>query len=214
MGVERGSHSAAGVTSGLAQLRAYDRSWLRGDVIAGVTVTAYLVPQCLAYAGLAGVPPITGLWVAVVAMVLYALLGTSRQLSVGPESAIAIMVAAAVAPLAAGDPTRYAALCAGLALLVGIMCIGAWALRMGFIADLLSEPILLGYIAGVALIMIGSQLGTLGGAPLAAHDTVGKVVELGVDAGQGPTADAGDRGGRHAVSSWCCAGSSRWRPAP
>ena len=105
----------------------------------------------------------TGLWVAVVAMVLYAFLGTSRQLSVGPESAMAIMVAAAVAPLAAGDPARYLALSAGLAIMVGVLCIGAWALRLGFLADLLSRPILLGYMAGVALIMIGSQLGTITG---------------------------------------------------
>ena len=90
------------VAAGLAQLRGYTPTWFRADLLAGVTVTAYLVPQCLAYAGLAGVSPVTGLWVAVVAMVVYALVGTSRQLSVGPESATAIMVAAAVTPLAAG----------------------------------------------------------------------------------------------------------------
>ena len=96
-------------------------------------------------------------------MIAYALLGTSRQLSVGPESATAIMVAAAVAPLAAGDPQRYVALAAGLALLVGAVCIAAFALRLGFLADLLSQPILIGYMAGVALIMIGSQLATITG---------------------------------------------------
>ena len=72
------------VRAGLAQLRGYTPAWFRADLLAGVTVTAYLVPQCLAYADLAGVPPATGLWVAVVAMIVYALLGTSRQLSVGP----------------------------------------------------------------------------------------------------------------------------------
>ena len=168
-----------GVVAGLAQLRGYSRTWLRIDVVAGITVTAYLVPQCLAYGDLAGVDPVTGLWVAVVGMVLYALLGTSRQLSVGPESATAVMVAAAVAPLAGNDPARYAALCAGLALLVGLFCIAAWALRLGFVADLLSQPILIGYMAGVGLIMIGSQLDKITGVALRSDDTIGKAIELG-----------------------------------
>ncbi len=170
--------TADGVVAGLAQLRGYKPSWFRDDAVAGVAVTAYLVPQCLAYAGLAGAAPITGLWVAVAAMVVYALLGTSRQLSVGPGSATAIMVAAAVAPLAAGDPDRYLALSAGLAILVGVICIGAWALRLGFVADLLSHPILMGYMAGVALIMMASQLGTLTGIPLQGDSAPAKVAEL------------------------------------
>ena len=166
------------MVGGLAHLRGYNASWFRADALAGVAVTAYLVPQCLAYAGLAGAPPITGLWVAVAAMVVYALLGTSRQLSVGPESATAIMVAAAVAPLAAGDPDRYLVLSASLAILVGIICIGAWALRLGFLADMLSHPILLGYMAGVALIMIGSQLGTITGISLGDGGIPARLVEL------------------------------------
>ncbi len=178
MGAEARAPRPRGAVTGLAQLRAYERPWLRADVLAGITVTAYLVPQCLAYAELAGSAPIMGLWVAVAAMVIYAFLGTSRQLSVGPESATAIMVTAAVAPLAAGDPARYVALSASLAIMVGLICVAAWALRLGFVADLLSKPILIGYMAGVALIMIGSQLATIGGVQLSAHDTVGKVLEL------------------------------------
>jgi high affinity sulfate transporter 1 len=169
---------SSSAVAGLAQLHGYRPGWLRIDVVAGVTVTAYLVPQCLAYGDLAGVSPVTGLWVAVIGMVLYALLGTSRQLSVGPDAATAVMVAAAVAPLAGGDPVRYTALCAGLALLVGLICIAAWALRLGFLADLLSQPILIGYMAGVGLIMIGSQLGTLTGVHLAAGRAIGESVEL------------------------------------
>jgi high affinity sulfate transporter 1 len=171
------------VTAGLTQLRGYRPDWFRADLLAGITVTAYLVPQCLAYADLAGVEPVTGLWVAVVAMVAYALLGTSRQLSVGPESATAVMVAAAVAPLAAGDPARYAALAAGLALLVGLVCIVAFVLRLGFLADLLSQPILIGYMAGVALIMIGSQLATITGVTLTSDGAIAKTVELSGKAG-------------------------------
>lgn len=164
--------------SGRAQLRAYRRAWLRPDVVAGLTVTAYLVPQCLAYAELAGVAPIAGLWVAVAAMVAYALLGTSRLLSVGPESATAVMVVAAVGPLAAGDPARYAALAAGLALLVGLVCLAAWALRLGFLADLLSRPILVGYMAGVAAIMVASQLPVLTGISATASGTLPRVAEV------------------------------------
>ncbi len=174
----RRARAGGGVTAGLAQLRGYNGGWFRADLLAGITVTAYLIPQCLAYADLAGVEPVTGLWVAVVAMVAYALLGTSRQISVGPESTTAVMVATAVAPLAGGDPARYAALAAGLALLVGLVCIAAFVLRLGFLADLLSQPILVGYMAGVALIMIGSQLATITGVTLSSEGSVAKVVEL------------------------------------
>jgi len=164
--------------TGLTRLRTYRRAWLRADVLAGITVTAYLVPQCLAYSELAGASPVTGLWVAVFAMAIYALLGTSRQLSVGPESATAIMVAAAVAPLAAGDPGRYLALSTGLAVIIGLLCIAAWAVRLGFIADLLSQPILIGYMAGVAVIMIVSQLGTITGIRLTSDGPISRIVEL------------------------------------
>jgi high affinity sulfate transporter 1 len=166
------------VVAGLGQLRGYTAGWFRADVLAGVTVTAYLVPQVLAYADLAGVPPISGLWVAVLAMIVYALLGTSRMLSVGPEAAASIMVAAAVAPLAGGDPARYAALAAGLALMVGLICIAAFLLRLGFLADLLSQPILVGYLAGVAVIMVASQLGTIFGVTVSATDSLGRIGEL------------------------------------
>ncbi|MFB0631028.1 SulP family inorganic anion transporter [Streptomyces sp. AB3(2024)] len=145
--------------------RAYRRNWLRGDALAGVTVAAYLVPQVMAYAGVAGLPPVAGLWAALPAMVLYALSGSSRLLSVGPESTTALMTAVAVGPLAAGDPARYAALAAALALVVGLLCLVAWAVRLGFLADLLSRPVLVGYLAGVAFIMIVDQLRRLTGVP-------------------------------------------------
>src|SRR6188474_1951966 len=104
---------------GIEQARGYQRSWLRWDVLAGITVAAYLVPQCMAYGVLAGLDPVVGLWAALPSLALYALLGSSPQLSVGPESTCAIMTAIALAPLAAGDPARYAALTAALAVLVG-----------------------------------------------------------------------------------------------
>jgi high affinity sulfate transporter 1 len=148
---------------GLSTLRQYRRPWLRGDVVAGVTVAAYAVPQVMAYAELAGLPAVVGLYAILVPLVLYALLGSSRQLSVGPESTTALLTAAAIGPLAAGDPARYAALAALLALLVAGYCVVAWALRLGFVADLLSRPVLVGYLTGVALTMIVGQLGTVTG---------------------------------------------------
>ncbi|WP_438295503.1 SulP family inorganic anion transporter [Streptomyces sp. HUAS TT7] len=136
----------------------YRRAWVSGDALAGVTVAAYLVPQVMAYAGVAGLPPVAGLWAALPATVLYAACGSSRLLSVGPESTTALMTAAAVGPLAAGDPARYFTLAAALAVIVGLLSLLAWAMRLGFLADVLSKPVLVGYLAGVALIMIVDQL--------------------------------------------------------
>jgi SulP family sulfate permease len=151
------------LTPGIAALAGYRRSWLRGDLLAGVTVAAYLVPQVMAYAGVAGLPPVAGLWAILPALALYAVLGSSRLLSVGPESTTALMTATVVGPLAAGDPARYATLAAALAITVGLLCLVAWAVRLGFVADLLSRPVLIGYLAGVALIMIVDQLPKLTG---------------------------------------------------
>jgi len=147
-------------------LRGYQRPWLRGDLIAGVTVAAYLIPQVMAYATVAGLNPVTGLWAALPALVAYAIFGSSRSLSMGPEATTALMTAIAIGPLAAGRPTRYAALAVSLALLVGLMALGAWALRLGFVSDLLSRPVLVGYMTGVALIMIADQLRRVTGVPV------------------------------------------------
>ncbi|MFN6337535.1 MAG: SulP family inorganic anion transporter, partial [Cyanobacteriota bacterium] len=140
----------------------------RGDLLAGLTVAAYLVPQCLAYGELAGLPPVTGLWAMLPAMLLYPLVGSSPQLSVGPETSTALMTAAVVSPLAASDPQRYGAMASLLALLVGVLCALGARLRLGFLADLLSKPILVGYLAGVALLMVCGQLHALTGTGLRA----------------------------------------------
>jgi len=163
---------------GWRQLAAYRPQWLRADLLAGLTVAAYLIPQCLAYGELAGVDPVRGLWAILPPLLLYALLGSSPQLSVGPESTTAVMTAAAIAPLAGGDPLRAAGLASLLALLVGFSCcLAAWA-RIGFVADLLSRPILLGYMAGVAMIMISGQLGRICGFELQAEGVIGQCWEL------------------------------------
>ncbi|QTE01975.1 putative sulfate transporter [Streptomyces cyanogenus] len=106
---------------GLGALTGYRRSWLRGDLLAGVTVAAYLVPQLMAYAGAAGLPPVAGLWAILPALALYAMFGSSRLLSVGPESTTALMTATVVGPLADGDAGRYASLAAALAVTVGLL---------------------------------------------------------------------------------------------
>jgi SulP family sulfate permease len=150
---------------GVAVLRRYDRVWLRGDVLAGVTVAAYLVPQVLAYAEVAGLPAIAGLWAVGPGLLAYALLGSSRLLSVGPESTTALMTAAGVGALvtAAGGMAMRQEVAALMAIAVGVVCIGGFLLRLGFLADLLSKPVLVGYMAGIAVLMIVSQLGKLTG---------------------------------------------------
>ena len=160
---------------GIAHLSRYQRAWLRGDVVAGVTVGAYLVPQAMAYATLAGLPAIAGLWVAIVPLCVYTVFGSSRQLSVGPESTTALMTAVVLSPIVAGDPDSYAALAAVLALLVGAICIGAGLARLGFLANMLSRPVLVGYMTGIAIVMIGSQLGKITGAPVSGDAFVAQI---------------------------------------
>ena len=150
----------------------YKRAWLRGDLLAGLTVAAYLIPQVMAYATLVGLSPIVGLWAALAPLLIYALLGSSRHMSVGPESTTALMVVAVLAPFAAGDASRYAALAAVLGVLVGAICFLAGIARLGFLANLLSRPVLVGYMTGVALVMMASQLGKLTGASVVGDEFV------------------------------------------
>ena len=141
-----------GVVSG------YQRSWLRRDALAGLTLWALLIPQGLAYGQLAGLSPVTGLYVGLVSLVLYALLGTSRYLTVGPESSVAMIVAVELAPLAGGDAARYSALAALLALLVAGFLVLGFVARLGIIIRLLSAPVLTGYLAGSGIVIAVSQL--------------------------------------------------------
>src|SRR3954469_5240639 len=147
------------LTPGLNYLtRSYHLRWLRRDGIAGVAVAAYLIPQVMAYSALIGVPPVASLWTALAAIVAYAVLGSSRILSSGPESTVALMTGVAIAPLAAHSADRAVALSATLALIVAGWCVLARLLRPGIIADLLSTPLLAGYLAGSAVLMVVSQL--------------------------------------------------------
>lgn len=148
---------------GLRVARSYQRDCLGSDLRAGLSVAAVAVPTGIAYAQLAGLPPVVGLYASILPPAAYALFGSSRQLIVGPDSATCAMVAAAILPLAAGDPTRYAALSVLLTLLVGVLGIAGGLLRLGFIANFLSIPILTGFLNGIALSIISGQLGKLFG---------------------------------------------------
>ncbi len=159
---------------GLQGLLSYQKQWLRGDLLAGITVAAYLIPQCMAYGELAGVGPVVGLWAILPPMLIYAVFGSSPQLSVGPESTTAVMTAVAIAPLAQNG-SDYASLAATSALLMSLICIVGYFARLGFLADLLSKPILTGYMAGVAGLMITSQLSKVSGLTINAISILGEI---------------------------------------
>jgi high affinity sulfate transporter 1 len=143
----------------------YKRSWLRGDVLAGLTVWAVLVPEALAYASIAGVSPVVGLYAAPGALILYAAFGSSRQLVTGPMAATAALSAAAVGDLAAGGSDAFVQLTITLSLTVGILAIVAGLLRLGFLANFISAPVMKGFIIGLALTIIVGQLPKLFGIP-------------------------------------------------
>jgi sulfate permease, SulP family len=144
-------------------LRGYRPAWLRGDVLAGLTVWAVLVPESLAYATIAGVPPVVGLYAAVPALLMYAVLGSSRHLVVGPMSATAALSAGIVATSAAGGSEQYVALTTALAIVTGVLGVAAGLLRLGFLASFISEPVLKGFIVGLALTIIAGQVPKLVG---------------------------------------------------
>ena len=151
----------------LAWIPAYRASdHLRGDVSAGLTVGVMLIPQGMAYALIAGLPPIYGLYAALVPLVVYALLGTSRQLAVGPVAMVSLLVAAGVAPLAGGDAVQYVALAIMLAFMVGVIQLGLGLARFGFIVNFLSHPVLSGFTSAAAVIIGISQLKHVLGVPL------------------------------------------------
>src|ERR1700760_4973748 len=140
------------VARGLS-LTSYRREWLAKDVVAGVVLTTLLVPQGMAYAQLAGLPSITGMYTTITCLLAYAVFGPSRILVLGPDSSLGPMIAATILPLVAsgGDPARAVALASMLALLVAVIMIAAGWARLGFVADLLSKPTMMGYLNGLAL---------------------------------------------------------------
>jgi high affinity sulfate transporter 1 len=144
-------------------LRAYQRDWARGDVVAGLTVWAVLVPSALAYATIAGVSPVVGLYAAPAALVLYAALGSSRQLITGPSAAAAALSAAVVGNAVAGNEDQFVATTAALAICVGLAALISGLLRLGFLASFISAPVLKGFIVGLSLTIIVGQIPKLFG---------------------------------------------------
>jgi SulP family sulfate permease len=145
----------------LATLQHYQRSWLGADLVAGLTACIVMIPSVIAYAELVHLPPITGLYAALAAAVGYALFASSKNVIAGPDAAIGLLVGSAILPIAAADPTRLAWLAAELGLLTGAVLLLAARLKLGVIADLLSRPVLVGYLNGASLILISTQLGKM-----------------------------------------------------
>ena len=169
---------------GLQVLRTYKKEWLQSDLIAGVSVAAVAIPIGIAYAQLAGFSPVAGLYSCILPAIAYAIFGTSRQLVVNPDSAACAIIAATIAPMAAAGSERYEDLSVVLAILAGLVCIGAGIARLGVVADFLSRPILTGYLNGIALSIIVSQLDVICGFSIASagffrslFDTVSRLSE-------------------------------------
>jgi len=174
---------------GWTLLRTYRREWLRADLLAGITVCVVMIPSVIAYAGLMGLEPQHGLYAALVPLLVYPFFGSSRQVIVGPDIAISLLIASAVVPLAAGNSGRGAALAALVAVLSGLLLLLGARAKIGAIADFLSKPVLVGYMTGAALILMASQLDKLFGITLTSNDFFPRLGELATKLHQahGPT---------------------------
>ena len=158
----------------------YKPSWLRHDAIAGVTLAAYAIPVSLAYAGLAGLPPQVGIYGYMLGGLGYALLGSSRQLAVGPTSAISLMIAGSVGALAGGDAIRFAQIASLSAFAVAVLCLIAWLFKLSILVRLVSDSILVGFKAGAGLTIIMSQLPSLFGVAGGGHNFFDRAIRLAV----------------------------------
>ncbi|KUY85446.1 transporter [Burkholderia territorii] len=163
---------------GVALLTHYGHAWFSRDLYAGLALSAVLVPVGMSYAQAAGLPAITGLYASIAALLAYALLGPSRILVLGPDSALAALIAGAIAPLAAHDPQRAIALSGALALSAGAICILLGALGLGFVTDLLSRPIQYGYLNGIAIALVVGRLPELFGMPVSGNDVFSSVTRI------------------------------------
>ena len=167
-------------------LAGYERAWFRADVAAGLSVAAVALPTAIAYAQLAGFPPVVGLYASILPLVVYAVFGTSRQLIVNPDAATCAMVAAIVAPLAggaagspgAGSAGLYTSLAVTLAVLSGVACIVAGFFRLGFLADFLGKPVLVGFMNGIAISIVLGQIGKVFGLTIESGRLLPRLIEF------------------------------------
>ena len=172
----------AGWLPGLDTLRRYQAAWLAHDVFAGLVLATMLVPVGIAYAEASGLPGIHGLYATIIPLLAYALFGPSRILVLGPDSALAALILGVVVPLSGGDPGRAVTLAAMMAIVSGAVCILAGIARLGFVTELLSKPIRYGYMNGIALTVLISQLPRLFGfsieseGPLRSLWAIGKAI--------------------------------------
>ena len=171
----RRSGGLRGLMPGLDVAATYQRSWFGKDIVAGIVLATLLVPQGMAYAELAGLPPITGLYTTVLCLLAYAVFGPSRILVLGPDSSLGPMIAATVLPLVAsdGDPQKAVVLASMLALMVGVIMVLASVAKLGFIADLISRPTMIGYMNGLALTILVGQLPKLFGFSVSGENFIG-----------------------------------------
>ncbi|QZA82463.1 SulP family inorganic anion transporter [Deefgea piscis] len=163
---------------GITLLRHYPRAWWAYDWRAGISVAAVAIPVGVAYAQLAGMSPVAGLYASILPLLAYALFGSSRQLIVGPDAATCAMIFSTLAPIAAGDAALYVSLSVSLALLTGLFCLIASRLRLGFLADFLSPPILAGFLNGVAISIVVGQLGKVLGFNFSDNGLIERLIEL------------------------------------
>src|SRR5262245_37503855 len=159
-------------------LREYRADWLSSDAVAGMTLAAYAIPVSLAYAGLAGLPPQVGVYGYLLGGLGYALLGSSRQLAVGPTSAISLMVAGTVGAMAQGDATHYAQIASLAAFTVALLCLLSWLLRLSVLTKLISDSILVGFKIGAGSTIALSQLPSLFGVAGGGHNFFERVIQL------------------------------------
>ena len=182
MGLSSRAEAPAGLARwlpGLATLREYHLSWLRHDIVAGIVLTTMLVPVGIAYAVASGLPGVYGLYATIIPLIAYAVFGPSRILVLGPDSSLAPLILAVVVAQSASDPARAVAIAGALAIVSGLICILAGVLKLGFITELLSKPIRYGYMNGIALTVLISQLPKLLGFSIEGDGPLRSLLEIG-----------------------------------
>jgi hypothetical protein len=194
----------------LSWARAYQRTWLTRDAIAGFTIWGLLVPEMIAYASLAGLPPQAGLYTLLASLVLYAIFGTSRQLVVAGTSASAVLVYSAVTELHPKDIATYTGLAAGFIILTGVLFLASGLFRLGFITQFLSRPVMEGFIFGLAIFVTVGQLPKIFGIAKGPGDTIRQFIHV-----QGHLGGASGPRSRSGSSPWaCCSRSTAFPGCP
>jgi len=158
--------------------RSYKRDFLRPDVVAGITVGAFTIPEAIAFVSLAGLPPQVGLYSAMIGLMVYMILGSSRQLSIGPTSTLSILVGSTLGSLLIVNASQYAMIASLVAIVAGVLAILSWFFRLGFIVKFISKTVLTGFLAGIALFIASGQLPKLFGLPGSSGNFIQRIYYL------------------------------------